>query len=139
MNGVIDMMNLLEIWNWLSNTGVSWALIGLVWLTTSITLFVSTFVFFVAIMKMREVQDEIFYLHYSVRWICYLILFIGLVLDTLLNWVVLTVAFWELPREFLSTARVTRHKYESTHWRQDQAFWWCRNFLTPFDKRHCEK
>lgn len=139
MNGVIDMMNLLEIWNWLSDTGVSWALIGLVWLSISITLFVSTFVFYVAIMKMREVQDEIYRLHGSVRWVCYLILFIGLVLDVLLNWIVLTVTFMEFPREFLSTARVIRHKYYSTHWRQDKALWFCKHWLTPFDKSHCEK
>lgn len=111
----------------------------LIWLVASVTLFVSTFVFFVAIMKMREIKDHIFLLHGSVRWICYLILFIGLILDTLLNWIVLTVAFAELPREFLSTSRVIRHKYHSTHWRQDQALWWCRNFLSPFDEKHCEK
>lgn len=139
MNGVIDMMNLIEIWGWLSDTGVSYALIGLIWLGVAIALFVATFVFFVAIMKMREIQDEINQLHGSVRWVCYFILFVGLILDVLLNWVVLTVAFMEPPQEFLSTARVIRHKYYSTHWRQDQAYWWCKNFLTPFDIRHCEK
>ena len=111
----------------------------LIWLVASVTLFISTFVFFVAIMKMREIQDHIFLLHGSVRWICYFILFIGLILDTLLNWIVLTVAFAELPREFLSTSRVIRHKYHSTHWRQDQALWWCKHWLTPFDRTHCEK
>ncbi len=111
----------------------------LYWFAVSIFLFVMTFVFFVALMKMREVQDEIFLLHWSVRWICFFILSVGLVLDTLLNWIVLTVAFVELPREFLSTARVIRHKYHSTHRRHDLALWFCKNFLTPFDKRHCEK
>lgn len=111
----------------------------LIWLGAAVGLFVLTFVCFVAIMKMREVRDEIFRLHWSVRWICYGILFTGLILDTLLNWIVLTVAFLELPREFLSTSRVIRHKYHSTHWRQDQAYWWCKNFLQPFDVKHCEK
>lgn len=111
----------------------------IIWLGVAVALFVLTFVAFVAIMKMREVKDEIFRLHGSVRWICYGILFTGLILDTLLNWIVLTVAFLELPREFLSTTRVVRHKYHSTHWRQDQAMWWCRNFLQPFDTKHCEK
>ena len=111
----------------------------LIWAAISITLFINTFLFFVALMKMREVQDHIFLLHWSVRWVCFLILFIGLILDTLLNWIVLTIAFVELPREFLSTARVVRHKYSSTHWRKDMALWFCQNWLTPFDKSHCEK
>ena len=133
MNGVI------EILEWINSTGIYWALIGMTWLAISVTLFVMTFVFFVAIMSMRTLQDKIYTLHGSVRWVCFLILFIGLVLDTALNWIVLTVAFWELPREFLSTARVIRHKYHSTHRRQDQAYWWCRNFLEPFDPWHCNK
>ena len=139
MNGVIDMMNLLEIWKWINSTGVSCALIALVWLAISVTLFVSTFVFYVAIMKMREMQDKIYTLHGSVRWVCFLILFIGLVLDTALNWIVLSISFYELPREFLSTARVVRHKYHSGGFRQIQANWWCAQFLTPFDKSHCDK
>lgn len=115
------------------------ALIFLIWLGTAATLFVCTFTAFVAIMKMREIQDEIFRLHWSVRWACFLILFIGLILDTILNWVVLTVIFLELPREYLSTARVIRHKYYSTHWRHDLALWFCTNWLVVFDERHCEK
>jgi hypothetical protein len=111
----------------------------LIWVAISLTLFISTFVFFVALMKMREIQNEIFRLHWSVRWCCFFLLFIGLILDTLLNWIVLSVAFAELPREFLSTARVIRHKYESTHWRKDMALWFCKNWLVPFDIRHCEK
>jgi hypothetical protein len=109
------------------------------WVAISLLLFVSTFVLYVAIMKMREIKHEIYALHNSVRWVCFLILFIGLILDVLLNWIVLTVAFIELPREFLSTARVVRHKYHSTGWRQKQAIWWCANFLQPFDKSHCEE
>ena len=109
------------------------------WSLISVALFMSTFVCYVAIMKMREIRYEIYKLHWSVRWVCFFILFVGLILDTLLNWVLLTVAFLEPPQEFLSTARVVRHKYESTGWRQKQAIWWCKNFLTPFDKSHCEK
>jgi hypothetical protein len=109
------------------------------WIGISAFLFVMTFVFFVAIMKMREIQDAIFKLHWLVRWVCYLILFIGLIFDTLLNWVFLTISFVELPHEFLSTSRVIRHKYNSAGWRNAQSMWWCKNWLTPFDERHCEK
>jgi hypothetical protein len=109
------------------------------WVLISLFLFISTFVFFVAIMKMREIKYEILALHWSVRWVCYFILFIGLLLDTLLNWVLLTIVFMEFPKEFLSTARVIRHKYYSSGWRQDQALWFCRQFLTPFDPKHCDE
>jgi len=113
-------------------------MIYLIWLAVALALFTLTFIFFVAIMKMREVKDEIFRLHWSVRWLCYGILAVGLVLDTLLNWIVLTVSFYELPQEFLSTSRVVRHKYNSGGFRQLQANWWCKNWLTPFDSKHCE-
>lgn len=114
-------------------------LLVLTWAATSVTLFISTFLFFVALMYMRNIQDTIFMLHWSVRWVCYLLLLIGLVLDTLLNWIVLTIAFIEIPQECLSTAHVIRHKYDSTHWRQDMALWFCANWLTPFDANHCNK
>ena len=108
-------------------------------------------------MKMREVQDQIFRLHWSVRWVCYVILFIGLIADTLLNWIALSISFYELPfasitlngwfkrpsivfrLEFLSTARVVRHKHHSNGFRQIQANWWCVNFLCPFDQYHCDE
>lgn len=111
----------------------------LIWSGTAVTLFISTFVFFAALMKMREIQDNLFQLHWSVRWVCFLILFVGLIFDTALNWIVLTVLFVELPQEFLSTSRVIRHKYNSTHWRQDLALWFCAQWLTPFDRSHCER
>jgi hypothetical protein len=111
----------------------------LIWLAIAATLFVSTFTLYIAVMKMREVQDHIFQLHWSVRWVCYLILLVGLIFDVLLNWIVLTVAFYEFPREFLSTARVVRHKHHSGGFRKIQAEWWCKHWLTPFDKSHCDK
>jgi len=111
----------------------------LIWLLTSVSLFIGTFVCYVAIMKMREVQDHIFELHWSVRWVCYLILFVGLILDVALNWILLTVAFYEFPREFLSTTRVVRHKHYSGGFRKIQAEWWCKHWLVPFDHKHCEK
>jgi len=108
------------------------------WAVVSVLLFVSTFVCYVAIMKMREIKSEIYALHWTVRWVCFGILFVGLILDTLLNWGLLSVAFLEIPHEVLSTTRVVRHKRANNGWRTTQANWWCKNFLTPFDKSHCE-
>ena len=87
-------------------------------------------------MKLREAQDVLFTLHWSVIWIAWLILFVGLLLDTLLNWIVLTIVFVDVPRETLSTARVRRLK-KSSGWRQRLSVWLCDNFLNPFDNNHC--
>jgi len=104
-------------------------------------LFVSTFIFYLAILKLRDVLASglLEQLHVSVRLTAYFILSVGLLLDTMLNWIFLSVTFLELPREFLSTKRVIRHKYTGPGWRQSQAYWWCMNWLAPFDSRHCEK
>lgn len=66
-------------------------------------------------------------------------LYIGLVFDFLLNVVVMTVVFLELPKEFLVTERIKRHKQGPVlSWRWLIAIWFCINFLTPFDNKHCE-
>jgi uncharacterized membrane protein YhaH (DUF805 family) len=106
----------------------------------SIALFLLTAVFYIAVMKLRDVRDsgELAKLHWSVTVTAYTLLWIGLVLDMLLNWVVMTLVFVELPQEVLTTQRVRRHKFHSTGWRQKVALFFCRNYLTPFDANHCE-
>lgn len=111
------------------------------YLIISVALFITTFLFYLAVMSLRLARDTgtLINAHWSVYGVSYGLLFIGYVLDVLLNWIVLTVAFLELPQEFLSTARVTRHKHHSGGWRQAEAKWFCKNWLTPFDARHCEE
>jgi hypothetical protein len=110
----------------------------LIWATTSISLFICTFIFYVTIMKMREVKQRLWRLHWPVRWTCFFILFIGLILDVLLNWIACTIIFVEFPREFLTTSRVVRHKRESAGFRYKLAIYFCQHWLTPFDEQHCE-
>lgn len=117
---------------------IYWLIGVTAWVWLSIFLFIGTFVLYVAIMKMREVQHRIWRLHWPVRWTCYLILFVGLIFDTLLNWIVCTVIFLEFPKEFLTTSRVVRHKYQSTHWRKDLADYFCFHWFVVFDERHCD-
>ena len=102
-------------------------------------LLVGTFLLYVAIVKMNEVKDTLFAGSLIVRWICFSLLAAGLVFDTLLNWWFLTVTYYEIPREFLSTARITRHKFNSGGFRYIQSLYWCKNWLTPFDIGHCDK
>lgn len=111
----------------------------LLWVTISLSLLIGTFIFYLAVMHLRDAQDRIWRLHWIVRWIGFAILFIGLLLDVALNWIFCTVTFLELPHEYLTTARIVRHKYHSTGWRYRQALWWCENWLTPFDEKHCEE
>ncbi len=109
------------------------------YLIFSVVLWTATFIFFLAVMKLRDARDQgiLFTLNWTVIWLAYTILFVGLILDTLLNWIVLSVMFLEFPQETLSTSRVKRLKNKGSGWRQRLAAWLCKNFLTPFDKNHC--
>jgi hypothetical protein len=120
---------------------INFFIAALTWAGVSLLLFVNTFIFYLAVMKLREAKKQglLECVHVSVHSLGYTILFIGLVLDTLLNWVLLTITLWEFPQEFLSTTRIVRHKFRSQGWRQRQAVWWCKNWLTPFDDLHCER
>ena len=113
----------------------------MIWAGISVVLFVSTLIFFLAVIKFRDAQDSglLKDVHFSVLWVGYSTLAVGLILDTLLNWIFLTVTYLELPREFLATARLVRHKNKSNGWRKSQSLWWCKNWLTPFDILHCGK
>ena len=109
------------------------------YLKFSAFLFVGTFLLFLAVMKLRDARDlgTLRGLNWTVIWLAYSFLFIGLIMDALLNWIVLTVFFVEWPCEMLSTMRVKRLKNTTTGWRQRLAAWLCANFLTPFDNHHC--
>ena len=65
------------------------------------------------------------------------VLALGYLADFLVNVVVCTVLFLELPREWVVTARVSRHKKSGTGYRQALATWVCVNLLDPFDPSGC--
>lgn len=58
---------------------------------------------------------------------------VALWLDVLFNWVVMTVLFYEFPRELTISARMTRHKELGAGWRQRFSSWFGRTLLDPFD------
>lgn len=99
-----------------------------------------TAVFYVAVMHFKQVRDSgvLDTLNWTSRAIAYLTLYVGLVLDLLLNIFVMTVVFVEPPKELLTTSRIRRHKFGQSVWRKRVAIWFCRNFLSPFDAKHCE-
>lgn len=109
------------------------------YLIASFLLFWLTAVFFTSVMHFKQVRDSgvLDTLNWTSRAVAYLTLYVGLVLDVLLNIFVMSVVFVELPKELLTTSRIRRHKFGSQGWRKRVALWFCRNYLTPFDSGHC--
>ena len=75
-------------------------------------------------------------LHWVGKWLLFPWLYIGLVLDVLLNVVVASAAFLEIPREWTLSTRVKRHIHEGIGYRKSLAEWIGRSFLTPIDPDH---
>lgn len=73
-------------------------------------------------------------------WLGYPILVIGALLDLLVNVLLMTLIFCELPRELLVTKRLERHVKSKQGWRAKLAYWVCHNLLNAFDPSgdHCD-
>lgn len=67
---------------------------------------------------------------YVIGFPCYLI---GIVLDILLNWSLMTVLLIEWPQETTITARLRRHFATGSGWRYHVAVWFGDVLLNPFD------
>lgn len=61
------------------------------------------------------------------------LLYLGLLVDFLVNVLPVSVLFLELPREFLVTQRLTRHANSAGGWRKRLAVWFALNLLDTFD------
>lgn len=88
------------------------------WSLISVTLIFITWVFFLAVMRLREMRDagKLAFKVNAILCVCaYIALFVGLILDVLVNYIVATIVLMELPKpkEFLTTARLCRW-YHST-------------------------
>jgi hypothetical protein len=66
-------------------------------------------------------------------------LYIGLTLDCLVNLVIGTLIFCEIPQEWTVSARVSRLE-KTDGWRSKVAHWICANLLNVFDPsgQHCK-
>ena len=90
-------------------------------------------IYFLAIMHLREARDAGRLTGFA-KALGYFNLFIGLLLDTLVNFFVMTLLFLEFPKEFLTTARLCRwYETEPTSWRGRLATWFGVILLNPFD------
>jgi len=74
------------------------------------------YVFYSAVMNIKRVRDMGKLTTFG-KVLGYPTLAIGLVLDLLVNTLVMTFIFLELPRELTVTSRLKRHNKESTGWR----------------------
>lgn len=97
-------------------------------------LILMTWLFYLAAMNLIKIKDD---LSGIAKFNGYILIAIGLVLDVLLNVIVGSLLFLELPRELLLTDRLQRHKKKPDHWRYKIAHFICHNLLNPFDPDHC--
>lgn len=65
------------------------------------------------------------------------LLMFGYLCDCMLNLVVGTPLFMELPKEWLLSPRVARLQDEGSPYRKTVASWICKNLLNPFDPSGC--
>lgn len=88
-------------------------------------------VFYIAVMGLKRVRDAGQLSKWAARF-GYPVLFIGIVLDVIVNWFVVTLLLLEFPKELLVTSRFKRHNRESTGWRLAVVKFF-EPLLDPFD------
>lgn len=93
-------------------------------------------VFYLAVMNLKRAKDA-GTLRPWARRLGGPVLFVGVLLDLLVNWLVFTVLLLELPRETLVTARLKRHLASGAGWRYRVARWFCADLLDAFDPSGC--
>jgi hypothetical protein len=111
------------------------------WALLSFLLLNATWVYFGFIMRLRQVRDEGKLTFKNTPFafaLGYAHLFIGLVLDVLVNWVFCTIAGLEFPKEFLTTSRWIRwfdlpQTTLLNRWRKGVANWFSAHFLDDVD------
>lgn len=96
--------------------------------------------FYLAVMNLKRAKDA-GTISKTALYLGYPLLFIGLLLDMLVNTIVMSALLLELPRwnEILVTGRISRHAQQGG-WRGDIARWLCESLLDRFDPSgvHCK-
>lgn len=89
-------------------------------------------VFYLAVMNLKRVKDTGYQFKKHVLILAYPVLFLGLILDIVINLVFMTIIFLEFPRELLVTSRLKRHN-NLGGWRGKIARNFFEPLLDPFD------
>lgn len=90
---------------------------------------------FVVVATFKKVVDAGRWVPWYMKVIAYVWLVIGLPSDVLFNWIFGTWIFREFPRELMFTARVKRHYYTGSGWREQKAGQWAE-LLNDIDAGH---
>lgn len=93
--------------------------------------FYALWILYLAVMGLKRARDAGL-LHKTARALGLPVLIVGYLLDALVNVLVLTFVFLELPRELTVTARLKRHIKFSSGWRLSVARWFVP-LLDPYD------
>jgi len=88
-------------------------------------------VLYLAVMNLKRVKDAGLLSPLALA-LGYPVFIFGYLLDILINIFVMTFVLLEMPKEFTVTARLKRHKNQSTGWRLSVAKWF-EPLLDPFD------
>ena len=89
---------------------------ALIYIGLSLATTYGLYVFYAAVMNIKRVRDA-GKLTTLGKVFGYPTLVIGLILDLLVNWFVMTIVLLEVPRELTVTSRLKRHHKESTGYR----------------------
>jgi hypothetical protein len=89
---------------------------ALIYIGVSLLITYALYVWYAAVMNIKRVRDA-GKLTTLGKVFGYPTLVIGLILDLLVNWFVMTVILLEVPRELTVTSRLKRHHKESTGYR----------------------
>ena len=95
--------------------------------------------FYLAVMNLQRAKEG-GTISRAALWLGYPLLAIGLLIDLVVNVLVFTVVFLDMPRELTVTARLARLIHQQpSRWRGRAALWFCKEFLDTFDPsgRHC--
>jgi hypothetical protein len=89
---------------------------ALIYIGVSLLITYALYVWYAAVMNIKRVKD-MGKLTTLGKVFGYPTLIIGLILDLLVNWFVMTIILFEVPRELTVTSRLKRHHKESTGYR----------------------
>ena len=107
---------------------------SLLWLVPA-----STYILWLAYVFTMGVRERWDTLPMASKVLAFLPVVFAYLLDIAINVVIITVLYWEIPKEVTLTKRLHRWQMMSMRHpiRARKSKWVCENILNPFDKGHC--
>ena len=105
---------------------MTYALVVAAWTLWALLSLYALWIFFAAVMCLKTVRDKGL-MNTQIKVLGVPVLFVGYVLDAVLNVLVMTVICLELPRETTISARLKRYNRDPRTW------WWRRKVAAVFE------